>query len=102
MPADVPDGDDAAGEGAVSVQTDVSAGGLSIWFLQSQQRQSLYFAFDSLRLALVNNSLIFFGSCQQFLDFFLLIDLQIQRPFEQQKCAGPRPGEQHRVQKRLQ
>lgn len=92
MPADVPDGDDAAGEGAVSVQTDVSAGGLSIWFLHSQRWDSLHFPFDSLRLDLVNNSLI----------FFLLIDLQIQRPFEQQKCAGPRPGEQHRVQKRLQ
>lgn len=61
MPADVPDGDDAAGEGAVSVQTDVSAGGLSIWFLQSQRWDSLHSAFDSLRLDLVNNSLIFFS-----------------------------------------
>lgn len=60
MPADVPDGDDAAWEGAVSVQTDVSAGGLSIWFLQSQRRHSLHSAFDSLRFDLVNNSLIFF------------------------------------------
>lgn len=93
MPADVPDGDDAAGEGAVSVQTDVSAGGLSIWFLQSQRWDSLHSAFDSLRLDFVNNSLIF---------SFLLTDLQIQRPIEQQKCAGARPGKQHRVQKRLQ
>lgn len=60
MPADVPDGDDAAGERAVSVQTDVSAGGASIWFLNSQRRNSLHFALVYVDLDFVNNSLVFF------------------------------------------
>lgn len=61
MPADVPDGDDAAGERAVSVQTDVSAGGASIWFLNSQRRNSLHFALVYVDLDFVNNSLVFFS-----------------------------------------
>lgn len=92
MPADVPDGDDAAGERAVSVQTDVSAGGASIWFLNSHRRNSFHFALVYVDLDFVNNSLFFFP----------LTDLQIQGPFEQQKHTRTRSGKQYRVQKRLQ